>query len=240
MSSGSVPEILVSEWVSYTRASSISLIEKCLKMSQVLETPDMDIDHYMGVIREDSLRYGYDIRVLQRAGYTVADKSGTVLSNLLDKVIDTRCGSSLSLAIIHQQMASRSGVRAAVVSGADAPLIRGESFCVDVMGGAAKGIDTDRTPGTKALFEEHILRSMLTVLKKAYLKTAQYDRALMCIDMAAGIKMTMPEDHRDTGLILYRTGDKKAVWWLKKYLRENPDADDSAAVSGLVDFLDTD
>lgn len=234
MSNGSISEILASEWTSYTKASSVSLIEKSLKMSQILETPELDIADYMDKIHEDSLQYGYSTDVLRRAGYTVVKKDSVGVT-LLDHVMDVRRGSALSLSIIHQHMALQNGIHTVIVSGESKPLIRGKNFCVDVMGNPASCTDA-----SSKLLEIHIMGQMLAVLKKMYIGVAQYEQAMMCIDMAAGIGASSPTDHRDIGLILYRTGSKRAVWWLKKYLRENPDADDSAIVASLVDFLDTD
>lgn len=234
MSSESIPKILASEWISYTKASSVSLVEKSLKMAQTLETPDLNIARYMSKIHEDSLQYRYSTDVLERAGYTVTEKA-TIGVTLLDRVMDVRQGSALPLSIIHQHMAFQSGVHTAIILGASGPLIRGKDFCVDVMGNLAQCANTN-----PELLEVQVIGHMLAVLKRLYIETAQYKKAMMCIDMATGIGVRSSADHRDTGLILYRMGSKKAAWWLKKYLRENPDADDSAIVANLVDFLDTD
>ena len=240
MSAGSAPDVRVSEWVSYTRVPSVSLAEKCLKMSQMLETPDLDIAKYMDVMRDDLLRHGYDPGIMRRAGYRVADGRPTIKTTLLDRVVDTRLGSALSLAVIHQQMAALGNVPAFVMADMTAPLVRGERFCVDAMGDAVPSHIRGRISDENVLYETHILAGMLSALKSEYIRTARYDEAMMCIDMAAGVGVGTPADHRDIGLIMYRTGDKKAAWWLKKYLRETPDADDSVVVSSLVDFLDND
>ena len=39
------------EWISYAKSPQYTLVEKCLKLSQILEFPDLDITEYVKKLR---------------------------------------------------------------------------------------------------------------------------------------------------------------------------------------------
>ena len=49
-----------------------------------------------------------------------------------------------------------------------------------------------------------------------------------------GVDPDHPCHDRDTGIILHRRGDGRAAWWLKRYLRANPDTHDIEQVEDPI------
>jgi len=42
----------VAEWISFATNKNFNLVEKCLKLSQILEYPELDISKYIQIINE--------------------------------------------------------------------------------------------------------------------------------------------------------------------------------------------
>ena len=42
----------IAEWVSFSKNPKYNLVEKCLKMAQILEYPELNISKYIGKINE--------------------------------------------------------------------------------------------------------------------------------------------------------------------------------------------
>ena len=58
-----------------------------------------------------------------------------------------------------------------------------------------------------------------------------------CIAMARGMGADHTYHDRDIGIILRRRGYEWAAWWLKRYLRANPDTYDIGQVADLIASL---
>lgn len=54
--------------------------------------------------------------------------------------------------------------------------------------------------------------------------------------------MEVGQDHPchdpDMGVILHRRGDERAAWWLKRYLRANPDTHDIEQVEDSIESME--
>ena len=53
-----------------------------------------------------------------------------------------------------------------------------------------------------------------------------------------GVDPDHPYHDRDTGIILHRRGDERAAWWLKRYLRANPDTHDIEQVEDSITSME--
>ena len=219
------------EWISYAGVPSISLAQKCLKMSQVLERPTLDIDSQMSAIREMALEGGlYGARP---AAYTDAGShhTGTLRRVLLDMVLERGHGHPLTVAIICREVLGYVGSAAVITTSLEQPHLEAGRRALDMTHNRI--VESGGVP----LSEQYILAHMLHMLRVSYMRRPDHRKALRCIAMARGIGMEHPRHDRDVGVILHSRGDVRAVWWLKKYLRENPDAHDIEQVMDLITHL---
>lgn len=102
MSDGSLPfDAWAAEWVAYAAVPSISVAQKCLKMSQMLESPDLDISQ-TAAIRELAMLGG------RRPVYggvdpdvsgNAAGTGGALRHILLDAVMERGYGHPLAVAV---------------------------------------------------------------------------------------------------------------------------------------------
>ena len=218
------------EWVSYAGVPSISLAQKCLKMSQVLEQPALDVDSQMSAIREMALEGGR-----QGAHPVYADAwshhAETLRLVLLDMVLESGYGHPLTVAIICREVLGYVGAAAVITTSPERPHLEAGRRALDVVHNRI--VESGGMP----LSEQYMLAHMLHMLGALYMRNPDHRKALRCIAMARGIGMEHPRHDRDVGVILHSRGDERAVWWLKKYLRENPDAHDIEQVVDLIATL---
>ena len=73
----------VSEWVSFAKNPNHNLIEKCLKLAQILEYPELDISKYIQKIHE----LGNSLKLKIGAG-----KNSTYLISMLNEYLFEECG----------------------------------------------------------------------------------------------------------------------------------------------------
>lgn len=114
------------EWITYSKSSQYSLVEKCLKLSQVLEFPKLDITEYVQKLRtfEQGLREQvsdvknpiYLVSMLNEYMFDILEFEGdnddyyNPQNNFLNVVIDKRSGIPITLSIIYIEVAKAIGL----------------------------------------------------------------------------------------------------------------------------------
>ncbi|MBI1657295.1 MAG: hypothetical protein IS632_00740 [Thaumarchaeota archaeon] len=232
MSGGSLPfDAWAAEWIAYAAVPSVSLAQKCLKMSQVLERPDLDISSQMATIRELAMLGGrrpmYGGLDANMSG-DAAGTGGALRHILLDSVMERGYGYPLAVAVICREALGYAGYAAAITASPERPHLEVNSRALDMVG------NRPVEPGRPPLPEPYILAHLLHILRRAYMRLPDHQRVLRCIAMARGMGADHPCHDRDIGIILHRRGDERAAWWLKRYLRANPDAHDIEQVEDLI------
>jgi len=112
---------LISEWNSFVKSDSYNLIEKCLKLSQILEYPELDISKEIGKIREIGIRFRNRLAESKNPTYTISllneflfDKEGfqgdlddyyNPKNNFLNYVLDQKSGIPITLCILYTEIA---------------------------------------------------------------------------------------------------------------------------------------
>jgi len=111
----------VAEWVTFAKSQNYNLVEKCLKLAQILEYPDLDISKYIGMINEigNSLKMSinksenptYKISMLnehlfQNSGFKGdTDDYYNPKNNFLNEVLEKKSGIPITLSIIYSEVA---------------------------------------------------------------------------------------------------------------------------------------
>ena len=111
----------VSEWISFSKNSKYNLIEKSLKLAQILEYPDLNISKYVEKINEigNSLKLKIDDvknstylismlneHVFEKYGFQGDDEDYyDPRNNFLNAVIDKKTGIPITLSIIYSEVA---------------------------------------------------------------------------------------------------------------------------------------
>jgi regulator of sirC expression with transglutaminase-like and TPR domain len=114
------------EWIAYSKSPQYSLVEKCLKLSQVLEFPKLDITEYVQKLRtfEQGLREQvsdvknpiYLVSMLNEYMFDILEFEGdnddyyNPQNNFLNVVIDKRSGIPITLSIIYIEVAKAIGL----------------------------------------------------------------------------------------------------------------------------------
>ena len=121
----------VAEWVSFSTQSKFNLVEKCLKLSQILEYPDLDISKYIQKINEIGKNLSLEIsnidnptykismlneHLFQKYGFTGdAEDYYNPKNNFLNQVLEKKSGIPLSLSIIYSEIAKHIGLELRIV-----------------------------------------------------------------------------------------------------------------------------
>jgi len=114
-------DAFVSEWISFSKNSKHNLIEKSLKLAQILEYPDLNIPKYIEKINEigNSLKLKIDDvknstylismlneHVFEKYGFQGDDEDYyDPRNNFLNAVIDKKTGIPITLSIIYSEVA---------------------------------------------------------------------------------------------------------------------------------------
>ncbi|MDE1770197.1 MAG: transglutaminase family protein [Thaumarchaeota archaeon] len=114
------------EWITYAKSPQYALVEKCLKLSQVLEFPNLDIAEYIQKLRsfEQGLREHvsdvknpiYLVSMLNEYMFDILGFEGddddyyNPQNNFLNVVIDKRSGIPITLSIIYIEVARAIGL----------------------------------------------------------------------------------------------------------------------------------
>ena len=143
---------VVAEWKSFASSQNYSLVEKCLKLSQILEYPELDISKYIEKLNEigNSLKFSikksdnptYKISVLnehlfQNWGFQ-GDKDDyyNPKNNFLNDVIEKKSGIPITLAIIYTEIAKYIGLDLRIVGFPSHIVVKyGEEMILDPFNG---------------------------------------------------------------------------------------------------------
>ncbi len=122
---------LVAEWVSFSTQSKFNLVEKCLKLSQILEYPDLDISKYIQKINEIGKNLSLEISNVDNPTYKISmlnehlfQKYGfsgdtedyyNPKNNFLNQVLEKKSGIPLTLSIIYSEIAKHIGLELRIV-----------------------------------------------------------------------------------------------------------------------------
>jgi len=122
---------LVAEWVSFSTQSKFNLVEKCLKLSQILEYPDLDISKYIQKINEIGKNLSLEIsnvnnptykismlneHLFQKYGFTGDDEDYyNPKNNFINQVLEKKSGIPLTLSIIYSEVAKHIGLDLRIV-----------------------------------------------------------------------------------------------------------------------------
>jgi regulator of sirC expression with transglutaminase-like and TPR domain len=114
------------EWVSYAKSPQYTLVEKCLKLSQILEFPSLDITEYVQKLRSfeqglhdhvsDVKNPIYLVSMLNEYMFDILGFQGddddyyNPRNNFLNVVVDKRSGIPITLSIIYIEIARAIGL----------------------------------------------------------------------------------------------------------------------------------
>ena len=121
----------VSEWVSFSKNSKHNLIEKSLKLAQILEYPDLNIPKYIEKINEIGNSLKLKIKYVKNSTYLISMLNEHVFekygfqgddedyydprNNFLNAVIDKKTGIPITLSIIYSEVAKYIGLDLKIV-----------------------------------------------------------------------------------------------------------------------------
>jgi len=111
----------VAEWVTFAKSQNYNLVEKCLKLAQILEYPDLDISKYIGMINEIGISLKLSINKSENPTYKIsmlnehlfqnygfngdAEDYYNPKNNFLNAVLEKKSGIPISLSIIYSEVA---------------------------------------------------------------------------------------------------------------------------------------
>lgn len=117
---------VVEEWLAYAKNPRYTLVEKCLKLAQVLEFPDLDVSLYVDKLNAmgKDLRHSvsdisnttYLVSMLNEYMFDIVEFEGNrddyynPQNNFLNRVIDTKRGIPITLSIIYIQLGAYLGL----------------------------------------------------------------------------------------------------------------------------------
>ena len=121
----------VSEWISFSKNSKYNLIEKSLKMAQILEYPDLNIPKYIERINEIGNSLKLKINDVKNSTYLISMLNEHLFeeygfqgddedyydprNNFLNAVIDKRTGIPITLSILYSEIAKYIGLNLRIV-----------------------------------------------------------------------------------------------------------------------------
>ena len=121
----------VAEWISFAKSPNFNLSEKCLKLSQLLEYPDLNINEYVVKLNEIRTSLKISIDATKDPKYLISmlnqhlfenygfrgdeDDYYNPKNNFLNDVIDKKSGIPLTLSIIYCEVAKHIGLDLRVV-----------------------------------------------------------------------------------------------------------------------------
>ena len=112
---------LISEWNSFVKNNNYNLIEKCLKLSQILEYPELEISKEIEKIKEIGITFRNRITESKNPTYVISllneflfdnekfqgdlDDYYNPKNNFLNYVLDKRSGIPITLCILYTEIA---------------------------------------------------------------------------------------------------------------------------------------
>jgi len=143
---------IVAEWKSFGSSQNYSVVEKCLKLSQILEYPELDISKYIEKLNEigNSLKFSikkndnptYKISMLNEHLFEYVGFKGdkddyyNPKNNFLNDVIEKKSGIPITLSIIYTEIAKHIGLDLRIVGFPSHILVKyGEEMILDPFNG---------------------------------------------------------------------------------------------------------
>ncbi|NWK06160.1 tetratricopeptide repeat protein [Marine Group I thaumarchaeote] len=121
----------ISEWTSFSKNPNYNLIEKCLKMAQILEYPELDISKYVEKINDISNSLKAKIGKVKNSTYLISMLNEHLFDELgfygaeedyydpgnsfLNIVLDKKTGIPITLSIIYSEVAKNIGLDLQIV-----------------------------------------------------------------------------------------------------------------------------
>jgi len=121
----------VSEWISFSKNLNYNLIEKCLKMAQILEYPELDISKYIEKINDISNSLKAKIGKVKNSTYLISMLNEHLFDEIgfygaeedyydpgnsfLNIVLDKKTGIPITLSIIYSEIAKNIGLDLQIV-----------------------------------------------------------------------------------------------------------------------------
>jgi regulator of sirC expression with transglutaminase-like and TPR domain len=121
----------VSEWISFSKNPNYNLIEKCLKMAQILEYPELNISKYIEKINEIGNSLKIKIGEVKNPTYIISmlneylfDELGfhgaeedyyDPVNSFLNVVLDKKTGIPITLSILYSEVAKHVGLNLRIV-----------------------------------------------------------------------------------------------------------------------------
>lgn len=174
-------------------------------------------------------------------------------NSFINRVLDTRLGIPISLAVIYIEVATRAGVRASGVGFPGHFLVRVEDD-VDVVlldpfssrtltRADLEALLASATAGKLQLEESmieptpirHVIARMLFNLRNIYARQADHQRLLVTLDRLVDVLPEALEHRRDRGLLCAELGAVAAARVdLDRYVRQLPHAHDAAEIERVL------
>ena len=121
----------ISEWASFSKNPNYNLIEKCLKMAQILEYPELDISKYIEKINDISNSLKAKIGEVKNSTYLISMLNEHLFDELgfygaeddyydpgnsfLNIVLDKKAGIPITLSIVYSEVAKNIGLDLQIV-----------------------------------------------------------------------------------------------------------------------------
>jgi len=121
----------VAEWVSFVKNPNFNLVEKCLKFSQILEYPDLNIDEYINEISRIGMSLKESINDIKNPTYLISMLNEHLFENLgfggddddyynpknnfLNEVIDKKVGLPITISIFYTEVAKFIGLELKII-----------------------------------------------------------------------------------------------------------------------------
>ena len=112
---------LIAEWLSFVKNPNFNLVEKCLKFSQIIEYPDLDVDEYIKKINRIGKSLKESINDIKNPTYLISMLNEHLFENLgfsgddddyynpknnfLNEVIDKKIGLPITISILYVEIA---------------------------------------------------------------------------------------------------------------------------------------
>ena len=222
---------IVAEWHLFAKSPSFNLVEKSLKLSQLLEHPDLDVDEYVrkisdiGMSLKESAAGEADparlvsmlnAHLFENLGYAGDAYCQNPKSILLNEVIDRRSGGPAAISILYAEVAKFVGMDLRLTGFPEHVMVGyGDAVILDPFNGGRRmrsgdlqrisGMRLDGAgPGRVPPGEnspERILRWTARDLRRAYAGSLEYEKALRCADMVLAMQPESACDIRDKGIL---------------------------------------
>ena len=121
----------VAEWLSFVKNPNFNLVEKCLKFSQILEYPDLNVEEYIQKINKIGMSLKETISDVKNPTYLISminehlfenlgfmgddDDYYNPKNNFLNEVIDKKSGLPITMSILYAEVAKFVGLDLKIV-----------------------------------------------------------------------------------------------------------------------------